>query len=108
MKHYIEFFEPNFGKVEIAQPHGFNMFDLENARTTYLEVRKSSWYAFGKLVSAYKLRGYDAVANYIYMDGDGKTNVLNICMSRIQTDEHTYFGMYVNDYSPAVFVRKIG
>ncbi|MFP9115225.1 hypothetical protein ACLI1A_14905 [Flavobacterium sp. RHBU_3] len=108
MKHFIEFLEPDFGRVEIVAPHGFNLLDLENGRTTYLEVRKSSWDAFSKLLSAFTLRGTNAVANYIYHNSNGEAVELNICMSRAQTDGYTYFGIYVNDYSPAVFVRRIG
>lgn len=103
MKHYIEFQQPDFGMVEITQPHGFNAFDLENARTTYLEVREGE--AFGKLVAALRREGNNALANYIYKQGGEQVMSLSICFSRAHTDGATYFGMYVNDYSPAVFMK---
>jgi hypothetical protein len=105
MKHFIEFVEPGFGIVEITKPHGFNHLDLESGRTTYLEVRSSCSEAFGKLIAASRRHGIHAVANYIYRGESNVPLVLNICFSRVQTDGVSYFGMYVNDYSPAVFQR---
>ncbi|MFP5439759.1 MAG: hypothetical protein ACLGH8_18430 [Bacteroidia bacterium] len=103
MKHFIQFLQPDFGTVEIYQPHGFNAFDLENARTTYLEVREGE--AFGKLVAALSRNGSGAVANYIYKQIGQQAVSVSICFSRAHTDGATYFGMYVNDYSPAVFMK---
>jgi hypothetical protein len=103
MKHFIQFQQPDFGTVEILQPHGYNAFDLENGRTTYLEVREGE--AFGKLVAALRREGNHAMANYICKQNGEEQISLSICFSRAHTDGATYFGMYVNDYSPAVFMK---
>jgi|GEM_PF-2965902 len=105
MEHFITFLEPDLGTVEITQPHGFNALDLINGRTTYLEVRNDGGAGFGKLVASLTRSGAMADAYYIFREPCGNSVLLNICFSRAHTDRHTYFGMYVNDYSPAVFVK---
>lgn len=107
MTHFIVFIEPDFGTIEIPQPHGFNELDLLHGRTTYLEVRNTGGEAFGKLLAAVRNSGAQADAYYIFKEACGNSVLFNICFSRAQTDGQTYFGMYVNDYSPAVFVPAV-
>lgn len=107
MKHFIEFLEPDFKTVEIEKPHGFNELDLLYGRTTYLEVRNDGGEGFGKLVASLKRKGPDAEAFYVFKEPCGNSAMVSICFSRAHTDGATYFGMYVNDYSPAVFERRV-
>ena len=108
MTHFITFVEPDFGTIEIAKPHGFNELDLLHGRTTYLEVRNNGGEGFSKLLAAVRNSGAMTDAYYIFKEPCGNSVLFNICFSRAQTDGKTYFGMYVNDYSPAVFVKAQG